>query len=297
MMGIEKELSENRILLSVFSGDHYNESVLETMKELEKERICYVTLNKPSSSLKKRFNSKKINSDKIFFIDAVSAGIGKKNSDDNVVFVSSPMAFTELGIAISEALKAGSFDVLFFDSLSTLNVYDQGIRAERFSNSMVNKIKTKGSKGILTCLNGDLKTALVRNISLNVDHVLRFKEFNEVMDQKKQAVNFGVTLAVVFVCAFSLLSFTGIDIFGFGAQTHGLAIGEGLSSAKGLLIFSFFSLLIGVAIFLFFNKIRNSIKIIPKKRLKNIKPAKGNDKEVENTTKNKIKNWVKKGKV
>jgi len=43
-MNLQKELKNNQILLSIFSKEHYNESIIETVKSLKENKIYYITL-------------------------------------------------------------------------------------------------------------------------------------------------------------------------------------------------------------------------------------------------------------
>ena len=155
-MNQKKELSQNQVVLSVFSKFSYNESIYSLFRTWPNKKICYVTLNKPAASLQWAFKLNRIDPGNIFFIDAVSKQLGKESSDRNVQLVSSPAALTEISIALQEAMKARAFDVVFFDSLSTLNLHEKSSAADKFVGNIINRIKNERRQGVFTCLQEDV---------------------------------------------------------------------------------------------------------------------------------------------
>lgn len=294
-MDFKKELNDHQILLSVFSKEHYNESIFETMSGLQDKKICYVTLNKPASSLQKAFQSRRLGKDNLFFIDAVSKSMGKEEPRENVIFVSSPMALTELSIAITESLKSGVFDLVLFDSLSTLNVYGEVKTNERFTYSLINKIRSEDKKGIFTCLEEDLETDLIRNSFMCVDNVLKFDELNHQLKKKSHSLALAglVSLALLSplllynslrqnnqMTGFAILNNPAPEAFSF------LPLIFLLSSASAVVIYFTLKHLI--------NNYHNSVvKPLPSGSLLEIKPRTKQEKDnLKKRFKNKIKQWV-----
>src|SRR3989338_4974153 len=111
MININDKLEQNSILLSVLSSEYYSKTVLDMMISLKGKKICYITLNKPSNSLMKHFKSNGVDTKNLFFIDAITSSINKNAELENGILISSPYAFTEMGIAIGEVLKTKSFDL------------------------------------------------------------------------------------------------------------------------------------------------------------------------------------------
>ncbi len=279
-MNIAEELLDNQILLSIFSKLYYNESVLETLKGIKGERICYVTLNKTASSLEKVFRLHGINTRNIFFIDAVSWGLGKKSEDDNVLYVSSPAALSELSIALTESLKSGVFDLVMFDSLSTLNIYDiKNKGVERFTSHIINKVKSEEKKGIFTCLEDDMETTLIKNALMYIDKAVRFTDFYHTIERKKH----NHALAAVFL-VFSLGIFSFFDP---GRQLTGYVVSSAQINPNILFVLLFVSL--GGAFLLFY---KNSYaKPVPKSRLLKIRPVPHNRRKLKMHVKHKINRW------
>ncbi|NPE26472.1 hypothetical protein HNV12_00535 [Methanococcoides sp. SA1] len=147
MVDVKKELSSNQTLLLVMSGAKYNNVVVSTMKKL-KGNVCYVTTNKTFDSLKELFGRKKIKMENVVFIDAISKSLKKvEGKGDDVYYVSSPGALTELSIAISKFLKH-DFDYLVFDSVTNLAIYNKVPVCAKFIVSLVNNIKKTRTKAV-----------------------------------------------------------------------------------------------------------------------------------------------------
>lgn len=170
MKQMPSHLLKKGAFISVIPEMHYSESLIHLLKLMHDRAICFVTLNKPAPALERAFAYFNVPTDKMFFIDAVSGGLGKSQEKDNVLYVSSPEAFTELSIAMSEILRTKKFDALLFDSLSTLLIYSgNGYRAERFAASVIEKTKSAASLGVFTCLEGDVQSSLIKRSCMHVD--------------------------------------------------------------------------------------------------------------------------------
>lgn len=287
-MEIKKELLTNPVVLSVLRKEYYNESIFEILNELKDKRVCYVTLNKTTESLKRAFKFRKIKDDKIFFIDAVSKGIGKEKKQDNVIFISSPAALTELSIGITESLMSNVFDAILFDSLSTLNIYGMGKSAERFASHTINKIKSENKKGVFTCLEEDVETSLIKNSFMYVDKVVNLNKFYEVLDKKKNNIALASLAIIATLVSVSFFSF-GDNL---GNRLSGFAVSEFAASNPSFLIL----LLVLLAIISFFGYNAIQLKPIKPKKLTKIAPSKQDTKQLKGEYKTKIYSWFKKTK-
>ena len=282
-MDLTKELNINPILLSVLRKEYYNESIFELMKGLKDKKLCYVTLNKPSDSLQRAFSIHNIPINNMFFIDAVSQGIGKGKDKDNTILVSSPFALTELSIAIGETLKTGAFDALLFDSLSTLKLYEMGNSAGRFTSNIMNKIKMEDRKGVFTCLEEDTDSDLIKDSCMNVDKVLNLDSFNNALDKKRTALTSGSVALIGLLAVFSFFTPTASpnSITGFSIVEAG--------STDIRIIFPILIALTAISIFAF--KTFSITPIEPSKLVK-IKPSNEDSKKLKVKFKNKISHWL-----
>ncbi|MBW2988697.1 hypothetical protein KY358_00100 [Candidatus Woesearchaeota archaeon] len=280
---IKKELQDNSILLSVFSSEYYNKSVVHLFRNLNNRRVCYVTLNKTADSIAKNFSFNGIDTKNIFFIDAISSSIDKNKKMDNGILVSSPYAFTELSIAINEALNTGMFDLVIFDSLSTLNVYGNGNTSVRFTSDVINRIRAKDYKGIFTCLEKDVKSSLIEQSSMNFDKVLKFEGWYDKMkrDNLKLA---GGSLAVLLglITAFSFFNVKNNNITGLATSPT--------ASGNPIMPFLFFIVVVTAILGVFYKK-EIMLKVQNLKKVN--KPRKiANKKMLGSRFRNKVYKWI-----
>ena len=167
---LKKNIKDNQIVVIVVTRGQYKSST-EKIAYLEScifKKICYVTLNKSYDTLTKDFESRKIDLDKILFIDSVS---GKVDSQKGVIFVSSPKALTELSITIADVLKK-DVDSFVFDSISTLLVYVQPETSIKFIHFIISKIRSDNKNCALIALDSDMSTSLMKDVSMFVDKVV-----------------------------------------------------------------------------------------------------------------------------
>lgn len=264
-MGFQKEIGRSEVVLSVFSKFSYNESVYSLLRTLPDKKICYVTLNKPASALQWAFKLNKIDTGKIFFIDAVSKQLGKASSNHNTVLVSSPTALTEISIALQEAMKSRAFDVVFFDSLSTLNVHEKSPAADKFVGHVINQIKTEKRQGFFTCLQEDVNSSLVKHSCLYVDKVVQYNQPS--LRRYGNRIITSVFLLFLGILPLLLLS------FGSGSNSlTGFSVADSVVNAsstfKLLLVISSLGLLAAGVFFLHWVRGPNSValKALPKAR-------------------------------
>jgi len=171
MANIKTELASNQTALLLMPSTDYNDVMIDTMKNLAGSSICYVTANKTSDSLKEIFEKNKISMDNIVLIDAISKTFKKTPSQaENVYYVSSPGALTELSLVVDKFLKH-NFDYLIFDSLTNLIVYNKMSLCVKFMSSLINKIKKSKTKAVFYTI-GSKDDNVVKHISILVDKVV-----------------------------------------------------------------------------------------------------------------------------
>ena len=172
MMDIQKELSKNQVLLLVAPADGYNELVLQSIRKLSKSTVCYVTLSKTFDSMKELFQKKKIGTENIVFIDAISKTIRQMpDQADGCYFVSSPNSLTELEIAILKVQRHG-FEYLVFDSLSTLLIYQKNTPVAKFVSALANNARKNGTKALFYAVKSPEQSQMVSDVSTFVDKVI-----------------------------------------------------------------------------------------------------------------------------
>ncbi len=171
MVDLKTELSSNQTTLLLMPNTSYNSVIVDTMKQLSNESVCYITLNKTSDSLKEIFNKQKINMDNVIFVDAISKTLKKTpDTDEGIYFVSSPGALTELSLVINKFLKH-KFDYLVFDSITNLKIYNKSPICAKFMTNLINKIKKTQTKAVFYAV-GSKDDEVVKDTSMLVDKVI-----------------------------------------------------------------------------------------------------------------------------
>jgi|SRR3989344_5023548 len=169
-----KDLKEY-IALATVDAKNYQKTNLDIIKHLtQNENIpgVYVTLNKPHAVLKKLFDKANIDSRLIIFIDAVtqidSSEVKRK---DNCLLIGNPENLSDISIAMDQAVRAikGKEKFLFFDSLSTLLVYNKAATVARFIHFLATKMRSWQVKGIIISLRKESDKELINELSQIVD--------------------------------------------------------------------------------------------------------------------------------
>jgi len=175
------EAEEAGIYLYISDPARLKQTNLEIVTNLiKKEYDCIiVTTNIPSSLLAKLYTKNEIPMDRIHFIDTITKySLGTIPAlIPNTTFTSNPGNLTELGIAISEALKKRKGDTaLIFDSISTLLIYLSSPNISKFIHFITNKIRLLDIRAVYLSAEKGLDPLLFTQISSIVDEIVEQKE-------------------------------------------------------------------------------------------------------------------------
>jgi KaiC/GvpD/RAD55 family RecA-like ATPase len=171
MSDIKTSLMESKLLTVIVSNQDYNKKVVELVQTAcNSKKICYVSLNKPYDTILSELKNQKIDTSKIIFIDAMTKG--KKTSSDDVVFVSSPRALTELNISVVKVMELKKVESIIFDSLSTLLVYEKPATVIKFVHALMAKLRSLRVGAIFIVLKEDINPDLVKNLYMFADEVV-----------------------------------------------------------------------------------------------------------------------------
>ena len=174
MEELKKAIKDNEVVLLLLPHTAYLEKVINVTKMISSmsERICFVTLNRPYKTLVKEFKKNEINLNPFFFIDCVTKKVKEEEGDEQVAYVSSPRALTEMNIVMKKVLETGSIEIAIFDSLSTLLVYEDPHVVVKFAHSVISMFRTLGSKGVIISLKEDMESELIKDLNMFVDKVV-----------------------------------------------------------------------------------------------------------------------------
>ena len=160
----------------ILSAERYFEGIVSILKGLRGESVIYVTTNKPYSYLIRVLHENGISTDGFFFIDCISQHVGERSSDEevNCIFLETPSDLTTISIAAHEAVtKLPGDKVLLLDSLSVLLIYNDANAVGKFSNFIINRLRTLGVKTILLALETDSRKDIISQIESLCDEVKR----------------------------------------------------------------------------------------------------------------------------
>jgi len=170
---------DNDIILYLSDPSEIRASNINVIRKAEEGgySVIIITTNFPASVLEKIYNKNGINTDNIYFIDAISAqSFGKSpENDDHHFMVSSPADLTKLGIAISEDIKRMQDKKIFvlFDSVSTLLIYLPSVKIIKFMHFLSNKLRQISLKGVFLAVDGGLDPMMMAQLSSMVDEVVK----------------------------------------------------------------------------------------------------------------------------
>ena len=152
-----------------------NYAVVEYLVNKMKMNGVYVTLNKPFSTMKNIFKERKIPIDKVMFLDGISKTIiGETTPDKNVQYVESPESLTDLSIAVNlMASQISPPRFLFFDSLSTLLVYNASGPVTKFAHFLIGRMRKWEINGVIVSIEEETDSKLYGEISQFCDGVIK----------------------------------------------------------------------------------------------------------------------------
>ena len=171
-MSIGSALKKSGIMIFLLHNRKYSDELNSVVSAAAKtgKKILFVSLSKPFATLADAFESKKIETKNIMFIDAVSGGV-KKPRGYRVSFVSSPKALTELSITINESLGKET-DIVIFDSLSVLLAYEDASTVTKFMHSLLSRMRERGKKCAILALSEDSENRALKDVSMFADSVI-----------------------------------------------------------------------------------------------------------------------------
>ncbi len=151
-----------------------NTNLLKWYISKKNYEVVYVTVNKPFSTLIEGFQKAKIETSKIFIIDAVSPRGGLRTG--NAVFIGSPKELTNISITTTSTIKKlKTAKVLIFDSISTLLVYNKLKIVKEFVHFITNEMKNLKVTFVMSCIKEMTDEKTIGELRAFVDDVIEIK--------------------------------------------------------------------------------------------------------------------------
>ncbi|MDO8511115.1 MAG: hypothetical protein Q7S55_03030 [Nanoarchaeota archaeon] len=158
-----QQLKTKKLLLLSLNTPGYHQAHPFILKYLtEKSKGIYISFNKQYFEIQSIIEKTGIDKDKVYCIDAISKK--DKNLPKGCYCLNSPESLTELSIVLTNLLKEG-YEFIFFDSLSSLLIYNDLETVERFVHYLTGKMKYLQVKGVFIILNDTKSRDLIQVIS------------------------------------------------------------------------------------------------------------------------------------
>lgn len=168
------------VALATVGAKHYQKTNLEIIRHLiNNENIpgVYVTLNKPFETMESILEKEKIDTKMIIFIDAVTKTAGGKiEKTEKCLFIGAPDNLSDISIAMDQAVRAlpSKNKFVFFDSLSTLLIYNDISTVARFIHFLAGKMRVWKVKGIIVSLRKEKDKELINELTQFCDVTFDF---------------------------------------------------------------------------------------------------------------------------
>ncbi|MBI2598272.1 MAG: hypothetical protein HYW50_03690 [Candidatus Diapherotrites archaeon] len=183
-IGKEERIRQKRmgkkLVLLIIPSEEYLKSIIYILRNASASysKILYISLNELYDNLIRNLQNNGIDIKNFYFIDAITR-TAQTNIDEksNCTFVTSPNSLIELSLAISQKIDELEPDLIIFDSLSTLFIYENEATAVKFVHSLIGKMKAVGCDSILTSLQGDAKREAIKDLGMFVDEFLTMSEY------------------------------------------------------------------------------------------------------------------------
>ncbi len=165
---------ENLVTVLLADAGNYFKATTELIKKLVNEKKfvgVYVSLNKPAETVINAFELKGIDLNSLIFIDGVTIN---NNSDKNIIFVNSPKNLTDLAIALTQSVNGIKSEqkFVFFDSISTLLIYNSAPKTVKFAHFLASKIRDWRVKGIILSLEKESNSETISQLKMFSDNVI-----------------------------------------------------------------------------------------------------------------------------
>lgn len=172
-MDLSQDILANNIILIVTSKDRYGLSMSEIQSQIGSSfsKIGYITINKPFNSVMQDIEKNGLDKSRFIFADAITATVQTPPVVDNCMFITSPNALTDLGLAFTSLYSDHGCEVIIFDTISTLIVYQDIGSVTKFVHNLVTKSRVIGKKLVLIALKEDSES-LIKDLNMFVDKIL-----------------------------------------------------------------------------------------------------------------------------
>lgn len=157
-------------IITVLPHEGVMKRVIRDIRDVYREdlrnKICYITLNKPQTSLIESLIQDKANLNRFFIIDAITKSVVKDpKGPNNCVFVNSPIDFEELFSKVDEILNREEFGAVVFDSVCTLFSYGDQSDVLNFLRMLALRVSIADCEGIFVAIKPNIKPEILEQLN------------------------------------------------------------------------------------------------------------------------------------
>jgi hypothetical protein len=174
-----KKLDSGWITLIQNPPEYHQKMNTESVRILTQElkyTAVYITLGKPCSELDSIFKKAKINTEKLFFVDAISQMYGQQKTDKKrFIYTAGPLDIDAISVSLRSLLSrlSGERVCVLLDSVSTVLLYNSLPRTVRFSQFLTKTLKELGVNGVIVSVSsGAVTEKLTAQLKLLCDEFI-----------------------------------------------------------------------------------------------------------------------------
>jgi KaiC/GvpD/RAD55 family RecA-like ATPase len=174
-----KRLGTGWVTLLQVPADRHMEVNVEAVRVLLDDlgyTCIYVTLGKSCIELDKMYKAKGVNTNKLFFIDAISQMYGESLTDaKRYNYVSGPLDIDSITSTLHQTLATlqGQRACVFLDSVTTVLLYNSLARTIRFSQFLTQTLKEMHVAGVMVSVaKGDTTKKLLAELTKLCDEAI-----------------------------------------------------------------------------------------------------------------------------
>jgi len=174
-MDFKQELAKKDSLVFILEGFRYVSKIVEINQEISKEfkRICYVSFTKPAKRVAQELLNSGVDISGYSFIDCISEEIGE-DKRFGATYLTSPKYLEELSSAVIGNIMQKNSQIVIFDSISGLLIYNEELNAMKFLNALTQAIGKNKRKMIFFVLEEDMRKSLLKDIELFADKIIGY---------------------------------------------------------------------------------------------------------------------------
>ncbi|MDY6776997.1 MAG: hypothetical protein SVQ76_02715 [Candidatus Nanohaloarchaea archaeon] len=175
---LEKALQEEGVTLVISEAGEYHGTNREIVDYLVNDQGLtgiYATVNEPYRTVERFLQEGGIDTGEVFFVDAISKDVGAEEPEkDNLMFLESPQHLTDISIVLSETIEKmpDGEKFVFFDSLSTLTIYNSVNTVSKFAHFLTGKMRNWNVRGIVISVEAEADEQLISRMRQFADRTV-----------------------------------------------------------------------------------------------------------------------------